>query len=427
LAEGAALWLTGDWFGRPWRDWLPRLAVADVLPTAAELLAAEEPADGSRVLWTPVAAAFVGALPGETLADKLGRLPAEAEVETWLGFFAESAEWPHDAARRGGVEPLPPFMAGVSLAMLNHVDLGYHAPSVAASMDHLERAVGADAVSLMPFAFQADPNAPEMRYLNRSPGSETDVSMLHAAKRARERGVTVLWKPQIWLRSSWPGEIELTSEADRAAWFRAYRRYVVHQAVLAEWAGADLFSVGVELGKTVEHEAEWRHLIAAVRLFYAGPLTYSANWYGDFDRVPFWDALDLLGIDAYQPLAESPEASEEELRAGARRAVETMAAAVELHGKGLVITELGYAAHEAAWVAPHEEGGPYSEADQATAYRVMLDELGHPDWLRGVFVWKAFSNGPDDVPRRGRRTQRANFSFLDREAEAVIARYYRAR
>ena len=85
--------------------------------------------------------------------------------------------------------------------------------------------------------------------------------------------------------------------------------------------------------------------------------------------------------------------------------VARLAAGAERFGKPLVLTELGYAAHEHAWVAPHEEGGDLSPADQAAAYRAFLGALGHPPWLRGVFVWKAFSNAAEagGGGRRGRR------------------------
>jgi hypothetical protein len=312
--------------------------------------------------------------------------------------------------------------------MLNDHALGYQAPSVDRALVRLRRDLAADAVSLMPFAYQAAAGEPEMRYLNRRPGSETDAAMIHAGRRADARGFVVLWKPQIWLRGSWPGEIAMSSEADWQAWFRAYRRFVVHQAVLARWTGAELFSVGVELGGTVHREADWRRLIAAVRCVYDGPLTYAANWYGDFDRVPFWDALDLLGVDAYEPLSDDPGAAPGELAAGAARVVERLAAGARRHRKPLLLTELGYAAHEAAWVAPHEEGGPLSEADQAAAYRAFLGALGRPSWLRGVFVWKAFSNaaepGGGGRNRRGDERERADFRFLDREAQQVVDDYY---
>ncbi|HEX2252539.1 MAG TPA: AbrB/MazE/SpoVT family DNA-binding domain-containing protein [Thermoanaerobaculia bacterium] len=428
LAAGAALWLSGEWYGRPWRDWLPRLAAAGVLPTAAELTAAEEPPDGSRLLWTPVAAALVDRLPGATLAEKLASpLRPEAVAGALAVIEREAASRP--------VEPLVPrrasprFLAGVSLAMTNSVEGGYHAPVVGEVLARL-RGLGADAVSLMPFAFQADPAAPAMRYLHRHPRSETDVGMVHAARAAHAAGFRVLWKPQIWLRGSWPGEIRMTRPADWATWWRAYRRFVVHHALLAEWSGAGLLSVGTELGGTLEHEAEWRRLIAASRRFFSGPATYAANWYGDFDRVPFWDALDVLGVDAYQPLAESPNATPAELRAGAEASLVPLARAAREHGKPVLLTEVGFAAHRAAWVAPHEEGGVYSEADQAAAYRALLTALDRRPWLAGVFVWKAFSDelpgpGGAEIGHPRRPPDRADFRFLGREAEEVVREYFR--
>ena len=442
LADGAALWLAGDWYGRPWAEWLPDLAAADVLPTAAELLAAEPPADGSRLLWAPLAASLVDRLPGNTLAEKLSSPPSPTVVEAHLAALgAPGGEAPSEPPREAADDPaasgrsprratagastpaLPPFLAGVSLAMKNSLDGGYHAPSTARVLDRLA-GLGANAVSLMPFAFQAAPDAPELRYLNRHPRSETDAAMVHAGRRAAARGFVVLWKPQIWLRGSWPGEIAMADEAAWAAWWRSYRRFLVHQAVLARWSGADLFAVGTELGATVHREAEWRRTIAAVRRFFPGPLTYAANWYGDFDRVPFWDALDLLGIDAYEPLAASPEASPRELVAGARAMLAPLAAASRRHGKRVLLTEAGYAAHRAAWVAPHEEGGDPSPEDQAAAYRALFAALEpRPRWLAGVFVWKAFS---DEVPGTA-PGERPDFRFLGRPAEAVVREAYRQR
>lgn len=462
LLAGAALWLSGDWYGRPWDAWLPDLAAAAVLPTAEELLAAEEPPDGSRLLWAPVAAALVDRLAGETVAEKLSTVPETSVVAPHLAALAAGApagrgmaatERPPPAAsatdsraraaaasapspaalapeaapseaRSRAVqspEPLPPFLAGVSLAMRNSVDGGYHAPSVALVLDRLD-GLGADAVSLMPFAFQAAADEPALRYLNRSPRSETDAAMIHAARRAAERGFTVLWKPQIWLRGSWPGEVAMADEAAWAAWWRGYRRFVVHQALLARWSGADLFAVGTELGGTLGHEAEWRRTIAAVRRLFPGPLTYAANWHGDFDRVPFWDALDLLGIDAYQPLSDAADATPSELVAGARAMLAPVAAAARRHGKRALLTEVGYAAHRAAWVAPHEEGGEPSPEDQATAYRALFAALEpRPHWLAGVFLWKAFSDEVPGTPPGAR----PDFRFLGRPAEEVVRDAFR--
>jgi hypothetical protein len=247
--------------------------------------------------------------------------------------------------------------------------------------------------------------------------------MIHAGRQAAERGFTVLWKPQIWLRGSWPGEVAMADPAAWAAWWRGYRRFVVHQAVLARWSGADRFAVGTELGGTLGQEAEWRRTIAAVRRVFPGPLTYAANWHGDFDRVPFWDALDLLGIDAYQPLSASADATPAELLAGARAMLRPVADATRRHGKRALLTEAGYAAHRAAWVAPHEEGGELAPEDQAAALRALFAALEpRPEWLAGVFLWKAFSDEVPGTPPGAR----PDFRFLGRPAEQVVRDAFQA-
>lgn len=440
VEDGAALWLSGAWYGRPWRDWIPDLVAAEVLPDVDELLADELPENGSRVLWPPVAAALLDHLPGiaptATARERLMAL-APATVAAALDALATTtgqtttgqtttAPPPHPmalAAHRdtGDTGDAVDFQNGFSFAMANGLEVGYHAPGVDAQLATLRR-LGGNAVSLMPFGYQRDPTRPEIGFLNRHPSSETDVGVVHAARRARAAGLTVLWKPHLWVsHDSWPGNIAMTNAADWSRWFRVYRRFIVHHAILAKHTGAELFSIGVELGRTLDQEAEWRGLITAVRRVYGGPLTYSGNWWGDYDRVPFWDALDRVGVDAYFPLAGDTEASRDELVAGARRAVAELAAAAERFGKPIVLTEMGFAARRGTWVAPHEEGGELSENHQALAYDVFFEALGRPSWLAGVYVWKVFSHA--DAERR----DRPDFRLLGRPAEPVVARYFGGR
>ncbi|HEY2293841.1 MAG TPA: hypothetical protein VGM86_24315 [Thermoanaerobaculia bacterium] len=414
LARGAALWLSRDWYGKPYPEWLPLLTAARVLPDPEEILAQEEAGDASILLSTPVAAAVVDRLPGSTLKERLSHLPSASQVGTILSSLRPAAEAPAAPASRQE----EPFLKGISLAMLNSLDGGYHAPAVEKQLDAFSR-LGANAVSLMPFAFQRGADRPGLRFLNRRPASETDIGLIHAARAARARGMRVLWKPHVWVSgASWPGEIAMKSEADWAAWWRSYRRYVLHHALLARWAGADLFCVGVELSKTTGREAEWRDLIAAVRLVYPGPVTYAANWYGDLETVRFWDRLDFIGVDAYFPLAEKPGAGKAERERGARQVAERLARAARRFGRPVLLTEVGFAAKSEAWMEPHVEGGAYSEEDQAAAYEALLAALDHHPWLAGTFVWKAFSApGAEGGPE-------ADFRFQGRKAEGVVRRYY---
>ncbi|HEV2855797.1 MAG TPA: hypothetical protein VHC97_23620 [Thermoanaerobaculia bacterium] len=414
LERGAALWLSRDWYGKPYPDWLPIFAAARVLPEAGELLARQEPADASVLLWTPAAAAVVEGLAGTTVAEKLAQAPSPERTGKILGSLRAG---PVPAPNKGDLRE--PFLKGVSLSMWNSLEGGYHSPSVGEQLDRLA-ALGANAVSLMPFALQPGPSRPELRYLNRGPGSETDIGLIHATRLSRAKGFHVLYKPHLWVSgNSWPGDVRMETEKDWQAWWRGYRRYILHHALLASWAGADLFSVGCELSKTVDRDAEWRDLIAATRLFFPRAVTYSGNWYGDLENVRFWDRLDYMGIDAYFPLSASPQAGRTDLEKGAKEVAARLNAASKRSGKPMILTEVGFAAHKAAWVAPHTEGGEYSEDDQALAYDVLFNALGRPPWLAGTFVWKAFSAPGSDGGSE------ADFRFLGRKAEREVREYYK--
>ena len=416
LADGAALWLAGGWYGRGWRSYLDPFVAARVLPEAAELLAAERQAGGSAVIWPVAAAAVVDRLPGDDLRAKLAGGPVAARVEEALArLVARPLPPPAPPRAAGGPEDR---WRGVSLAMTPGIENAYHGAGVDLQLARFA-ALGANAVAVMPYAFQRGPREPAIRVLHGEPGDENDAGLIHAARRARARGFRVLWKPHLWVSGSWPGEIEMGSEGDWRSWWRSYRRYVVHQAVLARFAGAELFAVGAELGGTVAREEPWRDLVASVRRLFPGRLTYAANWWNDFERVGFWDALDLIGVDAYFPLAESEEAGREELARGAREVTARLAEAARRHRRPMLLTELGYAARRGAWVQPHEEGGVLDEADQRLAYEVFLENLGRPEWLAGVFVWKAFSH-----PRVDRGGEAPDFRFLSRPAEEPIAAYF---
>ncbi len=431
IEDGAALWLSRQWFGRDWQDWLPQLAAARLLPSAEQLLAEEVQEDASAPLWTPVAASLVAALPGDTVRTKLN---ARGKLRAVPGVPAVKA---HLARLRGRTAVRPrgrtavrpyserakpaelPFLRGISFAMLNRIDGGYHAPSIEGQLERFD-GLGANAVSLMPFAYQSRPDDPQLKFMNHSPTSETDVGVLYAARRARAAGVKVLWKPHIWVsHDSWPGEIRMADEAAWATWWDSYRRYVAHHAFLAEWAGSELFSIGVELGKTLDRRREWQELIDSVRLLYSGAVTYSGNWHSDYDRAPFWDRLDFIGVDAYFPLAANEHADAAAVADGAREVAELLRQAAERYRKPVILTEVGYAARTGAWVEPHTEGGAFSVEHQAVAYRALLDALGRPPWLRGVFAWKAFS-----ADRGGDADTRADFRFLGRPAEAVLRDYF---
>ncbi|HRC86866.1 MAG TPA: hypothetical protein PK413_14755, partial [Thermoanaerobaculia bacterium] len=60
--------------------------------------------------------------------------------------------------------------------------------------------------------------------------------------------------------------------------------------------------------------------------------------------------------------------------------------------------------------------GELSEADQAASYRALFEALEGERWLKGVFVWKAFSQEPV--------ADRPDFRFLSRPAEGEVRRFF---
>src|SRR6185295_17327220 len=201
---------------------------------------------------------------------------------------------------------------------------------------------------------------------------------------AHQRGMKVLLKPQLWTRAGFPGNIDFPDPHQRAQWFAAYRKYLGYYASLAAKIHADLFSVGVELGKMTPHELEWRALVARTRELYQGPLVYSATQGPEFETIRFWDALDYIGLNEYYPLPDDLTP------AGVIRTVENVQ---KKFGKPVIFTEAGFASYEKPNRAPWDETPrALSLADQARCYEAVLKAFYTKPWFQGVYWWKVGTN-----------------------------------
>jgi hypothetical protein len=213
----------------------------------------------------------------------------------------------------------------------------------------------------------------------------------------------------------------MRSEEDWGRFFAAYRRFIVHHAVVAEAAGAGIFCVGTELVGTEGRAKQWRAVIAAVRLATGAPLTYASNWAAGAAKVPFWDALDAIGVDFYDPLSRDPDASDAALEAGARTAALPLEKLALAARKPILFAEAGYPPVKAAWTAPHDEntGRPPAPGDAGRAVAAVFRALNGKAWWKGVYWWKAFSSGqaarPDD---RG-------YNLVGTPSESAIAEGFR--
>ena len=156
---------------------------------------------------------------------------------------------------------------GMSYAHAMRPRGGYGSDASEQSLRRLKE-LGVSWVSIMPFGFQARPQDTIFRWFRSSTASfgESDERLVGVTRQAHALGIKVLLKPHLWLRPpDWPGSIEPQGDDGWREWFRTYREFILHYAILARLTGMDAFCVGNELEKTTGHEREWRSVIAAVR------------------------------------------------------------------------------------------------------------------------------------------------------------------
>lgn len=335
---------------------------------------------------------------------------------------------PGPEAPRTAEPALPPlphrFQRGVAYAH-SWRGGGYGTPSSVRTLEEL-RGLNVDWIALTPFGYQRTPGETRVMTIFDRPGHETDRAMEGDIRQARRLGMEVLLKPHIWIdHGNWPGAIAFEDPAEFEAWFESYGEMIRHYARFAAESGVGALSIGCELkGVSAVDEARWRSFIAELRSLYPGRLLYAANW-DEFERVPWWDALDAVGINAYFPLSEQPDPTPEELMAGAsevRRRIEVFQRRV---GKPVVFTEIGFGSVRGAaaqpWLA--DRSAPLDLELQRHCYEAVARTFSDAPWLEGVFWWKWFSaaseqpGGMDHDP----------FSPRNKPAERVIEAWYAAR
>lgn len=243
--------------------------------------------------------------------------------------------------------------------------------------------------------------------------------LTHPIEAAHARGMSLFVIPHVaywgspW---SWRGAIEFTSDEQRARFFADWTRFLSEVAAICR--AADGFSIGNELDRLIQHEAQWRALIAAVRSQTRAHLTYASNW-SDYERVPFWDALDAIGVQAYFPLTAVEQPTREQLLQAWQAPLQRLAQFSKRWGKPVVFTELGYPAALSAarepWAFAEQPDNPLALAVQERCLETALEAIEpHREWLRGAFLWKWFVGD----------ARRANFRLQQAQLQAVIARAF---
>jgi hypothetical protein len=250
--------------------------------------------------------------------------------------------------------------------------------------------LGANAIAVVPFLWQANPASPDLVR-----GQDvTDAELRAAIRDAHALGLAVVVKPHVWVPQSWAGAVSMNSDADWRQWFANYRDALDSISHLAQEERADAVVVGTELAKTSQRP-EWEEIISRVRSIYSGRLLYVAHNTDEAENVPFWHRLDAVGISLYPPLgADDDSVGRRTKMAAVTDRLDALAART---GKSIIVGEIGLRSAQGAAAKPWEST---EERASAPDPRLQADVLG--DWLAilnrrsisGTLIWCWFTN-PD--------------------------------
>lgn len=288
---------------------------------------------------------------------------------------------------------------------------GYGSAECDRALERIAR-LGADSVHLVAHGYQTSPKTPFIEDAASSRWSTNDARLERTIGKARSLGLSVILSPRLTLERGWTGDIAMEQETGWQKWFEEYERWIRHYARLAQRHRVDLFCVGTELQATTQRERQWRNIITAVRDEFDGPVAYAANWGGELTRIAWWDAVDVIGLQAYGPLHSKNRASFDDLVAGASEMANQLAGVANRWDRPALVTEVGYRSIEGCHRQPwrHDARGTESEESQALAYRAVVEAFSARPTLLGL-IWAGWSSDAaaepkaDDFSVRGKLAQ----------------------
>jgi len=286
-------------------------------------------------------------------------------------------------------------------------------------------AVNANWIALVPFAFNSISN-PKVSYgSSRQWWGERKEGVIKSIQLAKAQGLKIMIKPQVWMHSTWVGDMDFKKESDWKIWEDSFREYIMTFVDIAVEHDVEMICVGTEFRNAVrEREQFWRKLITEIRSKYNGKLTYSANW-DDYEKVPFWDMLDFIGISAYFPLSEYDTPNQLYLSFRWNKVVNKLEKYAKKIGRPILFTEYGYLSVDGAagktWLLEKKVHDlDINEKAQANALGALYSAFWDEDWWMGGFLWKWFPNGQghEGYPER-------DYTPQGKLGEEVLAKWYK--
>ena len=284
--------------------------------------------------------------------------------------------------------------------------------------------INANYAALMPFAYLKAIDSSQVYYnMDRQWFGETRAGLKQYSKWMRKNHINIMVKPQLWVRNGeFTGTIMMSSENDWQQLQDTYRAFILDYAKVAEELQAELFCIGTELELFVKHRPDyWLKLIRELREVYNGQLTYAANW-DEYKRIPFWEELDFIGVDAYFPVSEEKTPSIEQASLGWQKHKLQLKTMSESKGRPILFTEYGYRSIDYAGRKPWETSRNITGVNmqaQVNLTEALYKSLWREPWFYGGFIWKWFHNHEKVGGLNNNR-----FTPQNKPVEAIIESYY---
>lgn len=317
------------------------------------------------------------------------------------------------------------FFSDSSISKINGVSFVASKDTISQENISPLKSIHANYVAIMPFGIVKNLDHPTISYNQKwqwfgetQKGAGQYIRMLH------NNNIRIMVKPQVWVwNGAFTGLMKMTSEADWLELERGYRNFIMDFAKVAEDENVEIFCIGTELENfVIQRPNYWRNLIAEIKTIYKGKLTYAANW-DEYKRVPFWDAVDYIGVDAYFPVSKSQTPTVEEARRGWAAWKEELENFSQKENKQIIFTEYGYRSVDYAGKQPWESDHTLSSMNlgaQANTLQALYEEIWSEKWFAGGFLWKWFI-AHDQVGGKNDN----QFTPQNKPAEAIVARFYK--
>ena len=269
--------------------------------------------------------------------------------------------------------------------------------------DEIKR-LGSNWVCITPFRFNQLNNTTISRKFEEEWWGLTPEGIEQSIIMAKEAGLKIMIKPQIYVEQSWPGEIDFKSEQEWIAFEKDYDAYISMCLDLAVKHKIDMFCIGTELKNfVVKRKKYWLSLIKNIKFIYKGIIIYSANW-DNYKNIMFWDQLDLISISSYKPISSTKNPTTSLLIYNLQNYYRELRRFSEKNDKQILFSEYGFLSVEAAGDKHWELEKNFdvlieSESAQANAFDAIFKVFWNSNFWLGGFIWKWYPAGfPHRVP-----------------------------